>query len=121
MARVLRLGGLLLLADHIAGATWPVRAIQRMIDVVTVPLQREHYLRRPFVRSGPKGSRLSGVSVSSSGSWNGSPPANPPPAGSVSRDSLPALGFRAPVMVGASRVLRTLERHRPRSPPMEEP
>jgi hypothetical protein len=47
MARVLRLGGLLLLADHIAGATWPVRAIQRMIDVVTVPLQREHYLRRP--------------------------------------------------------------------------
>ena len=47
MARVLRFGGLLLLADHIAGATWPVRAIQRMIDVVTVPLQREHYLRAP--------------------------------------------------------------------------
>jgi len=40
MTRVLRPGGLLLLADHIAGATWPVRA--------TVPLQGEHYLRRPL-------------------------------------------------------------------------
>jgi ubiquinone/menaquinone biosynthesis C-methylase UbiE len=48
MTRVLRPGGLLLLADHIAGATWPVRALQRMIDVVTVPLQGEHYLRRPL-------------------------------------------------------------------------
>jgi ubiquinone/menaquinone biosynthesis C-methylase UbiE len=48
MTRVLRPGGLLLLADHIAGATWPVRAIQRMIDVVTVPSQGEHYLRRPL-------------------------------------------------------------------------
>jgi len=48
MTRVLRPGGLLLLADHIAGASWPVRAIQRMIDVVTVPLQGEHYLRRPL-------------------------------------------------------------------------
>jgi ubiquinone/menaquinone biosynthesis C-methylase UbiE len=48
MNRVLRPGGLLLLADHIAGATWPVRAIQRMIDVVAVPLQGEHYLRRPL-------------------------------------------------------------------------
>jgi len=48
MTRVLRPGGVLLLADHIAGATWPVRAIQRMIDVVAVPLQGEHYLRRPL-------------------------------------------------------------------------
>jgi ubiquinone/menaquinone biosynthesis C-methylase UbiE len=31
MIRVLRPGGLLLLADHIAGATWPVRAIQRVL------------------------------------------------------------------------------------------
>jgi hypothetical protein len=45
---VLRPGGLLLLADHIAGGTWPVRALQRMADVVTVPLQGEHYLRRPL-------------------------------------------------------------------------
>ena len=48
MTRVLRPGGLLLLADHIAAATWPVRTIQRMIDLVTVPLQGEHYLRRPL-------------------------------------------------------------------------
>jgi len=48
MTRVLRPGGLLLLADHIAGASWPLRALQRMIDTVTVPLQGEHYLRRPL-------------------------------------------------------------------------
>jgi ubiquinone/menaquinone biosynthesis C-methylase UbiE len=48
MNRVLRPGGLLLLADHIAGATWPVRAIQRLLEVVTVPLQGEHFLRRPL-------------------------------------------------------------------------
>lgn len=48
MSRVLRPGGLLLLADHIAGAAWPLRAIQRMAEVVTVPLQGEHFLRRPL-------------------------------------------------------------------------
>jgi ubiquinone/menaquinone biosynthesis C-methylase UbiE len=48
MIRVLRPGGLLLLADHIAGAAWPTRAIQRLFEVVTVPLQGEHFLRRPL-------------------------------------------------------------------------
>jgi ubiquinone/menaquinone biosynthesis C-methylase UbiE len=48
MTRVLRPGGLLLLADHIAGATWPVRALQRAAEVVTMPLQGEHMLRRPL-------------------------------------------------------------------------
>jgi hypothetical protein len=48
MVRVLRPGGLLLLADHIASGAWPVRAIQRLIEVVTVPLQGEHFLRRPL-------------------------------------------------------------------------
>jgi ubiquinone/menaquinone biosynthesis C-methylase UbiE len=48
MNRVLRSGGLLLLADHIAGAAWPVRAIQRALELVTVPLQGEHFLRRPL-------------------------------------------------------------------------
>lgn len=48
MSRVLRPGGLLLLADHIAGGSWPIRAIQRMSEVVTVPLQGEHFLRRPL-------------------------------------------------------------------------
>jgi ubiquinone/menaquinone biosynthesis C-methylase UbiE len=48
MKRVLRPSGLLLLADHIAGGAWPTRAIQRLIEVVTVPLQGEHFLRRPL-------------------------------------------------------------------------
>ena len=48
MSRVLRPGGLLLLADHVAGSTWPVRAIQRMLETVTVPLQGEYLLRRPL-------------------------------------------------------------------------
>jgi hypothetical protein len=45
---VLRLGGLLLLADHIAGAAWPVRAAKRAIEAITVPLQGEHFTRRPL-------------------------------------------------------------------------
>jgi ubiquinone/menaquinone biosynthesis C-methylase UbiE len=48
MTRVLRPGGLLLLADHIAAAAWPVRAMQRVLEVVTVPLQGERFLRRPL-------------------------------------------------------------------------
>lgn len=46
MARVLRPGGLLLLADHVASSTWPVRLLQGLVDVVSVPLQGEHYRRR---------------------------------------------------------------------------
>jgi ubiquinone/menaquinone biosynthesis C-methylase UbiE len=48
MNRVLRPGGLLLLVDHIAGGAWPTRAVQRLLEVVTVPLQGEHFLRRPL-------------------------------------------------------------------------
>jgi ubiquinone/menaquinone biosynthesis C-methylase UbiE len=48
MKRVLRPGGLLLLADHVAGAAWATRAIQRFFEVFTVPLQGEHFLRRPL-------------------------------------------------------------------------
>jgi ubiquinone/menaquinone biosynthesis C-methylase UbiE len=47
MTRVLRPGGLLL-ADHIAGATWPVRGLQRILELATVPLQGEHMRRRPL-------------------------------------------------------------------------
>jgi len=46
--RVLRPGGLLLLADHVEGAAWPVRVIQWLIEIVSVPLQGEHALRRPL-------------------------------------------------------------------------
>jgi ubiquinone/menaquinone biosynthesis C-methylase UbiE len=48
MSRVLRPGGLLLLADHVAGSAWPTRAVQHVFDVFTVPLQGEHFLRRPL-------------------------------------------------------------------------
>jgi ubiquinone/menaquinone biosynthesis C-methylase UbiE len=48
MARVLKPGGLLLLADHIGSSAWPIRAVQVLVDVVTVPLYGEHYRRRPL-------------------------------------------------------------------------
>jgi ubiquinone/menaquinone biosynthesis C-methylase UbiE len=48
MTRVLRPSGLLLLADHVAAAAWPARAIQKALELATVPLQGEHFLRRPL-------------------------------------------------------------------------
>ena len=48
MNRVLRPGGLLLLADHVAGTAWPTRSVQRVFELFTVPLQGEHFLRRPL-------------------------------------------------------------------------
>src|SRR5260370_17007270 len=48
MTRVLRPGGLLLLADHVAGSARLTRAVQRLLEAVTVPLQGEHFLRRPL-------------------------------------------------------------------------
>ncbi|WP_327582276.1 methyltransferase domain-containing protein [Nonomuraea sp. NBC_00507] len=48
MVRVLRPGGLLLLADHVAASAWPARAVQRLLELVTVPLGEEHFLRRPI-------------------------------------------------------------------------
>jgi ubiquinone/menaquinone biosynthesis C-methylase UbiE len=50
MHRVLRPGGRLLLADHIAGSTWPVRAVQRLLEVFTIPTGGEHFLRRPSLQ-----------------------------------------------------------------------
>lgn len=49
MARVLRPGGLLLLADHVEASRWDARAIQRLIELVTVPLGGEHFRRRPIL------------------------------------------------------------------------
>jgi ubiquinone/menaquinone biosynthesis C-methylase UbiE len=48
MDRVLRPGGLLLLADHVEAARWDARAVQRLIELVTVPLGGEHFRRRPL-------------------------------------------------------------------------
>jgi ubiquinone/menaquinone biosynthesis C-methylase UbiE len=48
MGRVLRPGGLLLLADHVDSSWWPVRAVQWLLERVTVPLGGEHLRRRPL-------------------------------------------------------------------------
>jgi ubiquinone/menaquinone biosynthesis C-methylase UbiE len=48
MARVLRPGGLLLLADHVVATGWPARAAQGVLDLVTIPVGGEHYRRRPI-------------------------------------------------------------------------
>ena len=48
MARVLRPGGRLLLADHIASSYRLVRGVQRLAEVVSVPAAGEHFRRRPL-------------------------------------------------------------------------
>jgi hypothetical protein len=46
---VLRPGGLLLLADHVAASAWPLRAIQRASELASVPLHGEYFTRRPLL------------------------------------------------------------------------
>jgi ubiquinone/menaquinone biosynthesis C-methylase UbiE len=46
MARVVRPGGLLLLADHVEASQWLARAAQALIEVVSVPAGGEHFRRR---------------------------------------------------------------------------
>ncbi|MGB3444149.1 MAG: class I SAM-dependent methyltransferase [Actinophytocola sp.] len=48
MLRVLRPGGRLILVDHVAGSAMLVRGVQRLLELVTVPLAGEHFLRRPI-------------------------------------------------------------------------
>jgi ubiquinone/menaquinone biosynthesis C-methylase UbiE len=48
MARVLRPGGRLLLADHIEAKAWAGRLLQRLVELISVPLEGEHYRRRPL-------------------------------------------------------------------------
>ncbi|MDQ7905349.1 class I SAM-dependent methyltransferase [Phytohabitans sp. ZYX-F-186] len=48
MDRVLRPGGLLLLADHVAAGPWPLRAAQWLAELVSVPLAGEYWRRRPI-------------------------------------------------------------------------
>lgn len=45
--RVVRPGGSILLADHVLASSWPLQLVQRALEVVSVPLQGEHYTRRP--------------------------------------------------------------------------
>ncbi len=48
MTRVLRPGGRLILVDHIASTSRVARGIQRFLEIFTVPLGGEHFLRRPL-------------------------------------------------------------------------
>lgn len=48
MLRVLRPGGLLLLADHVVSTSWPVRVLQRLLEVVTVRFAGDRFRRRPI-------------------------------------------------------------------------
>ncbi|WP_461143897.1 class I SAM-dependent methyltransferase [Salinifilum aidingensis] len=48
MHRVLKPGGRLLLADHVVSTSRAVRALQRLLELVTVPVGGEHFRRRPI-------------------------------------------------------------------------
>jgi ubiquinone/menaquinone biosynthesis C-methylase UbiE len=48
MARVLRPGGLLLLADHVEAGPWPLRLAQRFVELFSVPASGEYWRRRPI-------------------------------------------------------------------------
>jgi ubiquinone/menaquinone biosynthesis C-methylase UbiE len=48
MKRVLRPGGRLLLLDHVPSTVWVWRAIQRLLERITLPMEGEHMLRRPL-------------------------------------------------------------------------
>jgi ubiquinone/menaquinone biosynthesis C-methylase UbiE len=58
MSRVLRPGGLLLLADHVAASAWPLRAIQRASEKVAIALHGEHFTRRPLRHVEAEGLRV---------------------------------------------------------------
>lgn len=47
MHRVLRPGGRLVLVDHVESSSSLARVLQRGLEVITVPLAGEHFLRRP--------------------------------------------------------------------------
>jgi ubiquinone/menaquinone biosynthesis C-methylase UbiE len=48
MARVLRPGGLLLLADHVEAGPRVVRAVQWLVERVSIPVGGEYWRRRPI-------------------------------------------------------------------------
>jgi ubiquinone/menaquinone biosynthesis C-methylase UbiE len=48
MVRVLRPGGLLLLADHVVSTSAPIRALQALLELYSVRVQNEHFRRRPI-------------------------------------------------------------------------
>ena len=50
MTRVVRPGGKLILVDHVASSSRMARGVQRALEVVTIPVGGEHFLRRPLVK-----------------------------------------------------------------------
>lgn len=48
MQRVLRPGGRLILVDHVRSISQIARGVQRLLELVTVPVGGEHFLRRPL-------------------------------------------------------------------------
>jgi ubiquinone/menaquinone biosynthesis C-methylase UbiE len=50
MTQVLRPGGKLILVDHVASSSRVVRGLLRALEVITVPLASEHFLRRPLIK-----------------------------------------------------------------------
>lgn len=58
MVRVLRPKGLLLLADHVEASAWPARAVQGLLELVTVPYAEEHFRRRPILHVQALGLRI---------------------------------------------------------------
>ncbi|HKS50003.1 MAG TPA: class I SAM-dependent methyltransferase [Amycolatopsis sp.] len=58
MVRVLRPGGRLILVDHIASSSRIARGVQRLLELVTVPLGGEHFLRRPLDQVQARGLRI---------------------------------------------------------------
>lgn len=50
MTRVLKPAGRLILVDHVASSSRIARGIQRALEVITVPMASEHFLRRPRTR-----------------------------------------------------------------------
>jgi ubiquinone/menaquinone biosynthesis C-methylase UbiE len=58
MTRVLRPGGVLLLADHVASSVPVLRATQRALEWVTIPRGGEHFRRRPLEHVRAAGFRI---------------------------------------------------------------
>ena len=56
--RVLRPGGRLLLLDHVASSWWPVRAGQRLVELVSIRTAGEHFTRRPLTLLAAQGFEL---------------------------------------------------------------
>ena len=48
MKRVLRPGGRLVLLDHVGSTWWPIWAVQRLVELVSVRTAEEHLTRRPL-------------------------------------------------------------------------